>query len=46
MNTVISYITVKLEVVKVHKNLINKAKAKRRLIIWKIDDLIDELDVE
>jgi septal ring factor EnvC (AmiA/AmiB activator) len=44
MNTVISYYNSQIESSKSTQETIDKARAKRRLIIQKIDDLIDELD--
>ncbi len=44
MNTVINYYNSQIESSKSSQETIDKARAKRRLIIQKIDDLIDELD--
>lgn len=44
MNTAINYYTSQIESTKSSEETINKAIAKRRLMIQKIDELIDELD--
>ena len=44
MNTVINYYNSQIESNKSSQETIDKARAKRRLIIQKIDELIDELD--